>query len=218
MKRILLFVLLVAGVSIFEKAFAGKFDKEIAAFVEADRTNPPPKQAVLFVGSSSIRMWANLAEDFPDLKTINRGFGGSQISDVIENIERVVLPYSPAKIVFYAGDNDIAAGKSPEQILKDYQSFVGLVRKQLPNTPVYFLSIKLSRARWHLSDKGKEANRLIQEFSRKGPKLKFIDVATPLLDEKGEPEESLFLEDKLHLNRKGYETWQPIVARALQEG
>ena len=194
----------------------GKFEKEIAAFVAHDKTNPPPQNAVLFVGSSSIRLWTNLPSDFPTFKTINRGFGGSQISDVIEYADKIVIPYHPSKIVFYAGDNDLAASKSAEKVTADFETFINRVRKDLPDTPIYFLSIKISRARWYLAAEATKANKLIQENITKSKNLHFIDVSTPLLNAKGEPDESLFQSDKLHLNSKGYAIWIPIVNKALK--
>jgi lysophospholipase L1-like esterase len=201
-----------------QKTFgAGGFQKEIDAFVASDKTNPPPKNAVLFVGSSSIRMWTNLAEAFPNIKTINRGFGGSQISDVIEYADKIVIPYHPSKIVFYAGDNDIAAGKSPEKVSEDFKTFVEKVRAELPNVPIYFLAIKPSPSRWHLAPKSETANNLIRQFAKQSKNLHYIDVASPLLNSKGEPDPDLFKADKLHLNSKGYVIWAKVVNAGLNE-
>jgi lysophospholipase L1-like esterase len=188
-----------------------RFTNEIAAFVERDRTNPPPQNAVLFVGSSSIRLWTNLASDFPKLQTINRGFGGSHISDVIEYVDKIVIPYRPSKIVFYAGDNDIASGKPPGEVREDFETFVKRVWEKLPETPIYFLAIKPSPSRWHLISEVTEANKSIREFTKTSKQLHYIDVATPLLNSSGEPDESLFRDDKLHLNEKGYAIWTRVV-------
>ena len=189
------------------------FAAEIEAFERADRTNPPPKDAVLFVGSSSIRLWKTLPQDFPGLKVINRGFGGSQVADSVRYADRIVLPYHPRVVVLYAGDNDLAAGKSPQQVLADFESFVGKVHTALPDTPVLYLSIKPSVARWHLIDKIREANRLIEQSAAAGSggKVVYVDVFTPLLTPDGKPRPDLLVADGLHLNAEGYKLWTPIV-------
>jgi len=192
------------------------FAAEIVAFERADRTNPPPKDAVLFVGSSSIRLWKTLPQDFPDLKVINRGFGGSQVADSVRYADRIVLPYRPRVVVLYAGDNDLAAGKSPQQVLADFQAFIGKVHGALPDTPVLYLSIKPSVARWHLIDKIRQANRLIEEYAAtsKG-KVVYVDVFTPLLTPDGQPRPDLLIADGLHLNAEGYRLWTPIVREQI---
>src|SRR3954462_2033114 len=124
---ILVVTFLAAG-----QARTAPFEKEIEAFEAADKTNPPPKNAILFIGSSSIRMWKDLAKDFPEFQVINRGFGGSEISDSVHYADRIVLPYHPRQIIMYAGGNDIHGGKSPEQVFSDFKAFVGAVRKALP--------------------------------------------------------------------------------------
>ena len=125
-----------------------RFAGEISAFEQWDNKNSFPADAVLFVGSSTIRMWQTRAS-FPDLPVINRGFGGSHISDINFYFKRVVSPYKPKVIVFYAGDNDIASGKSAQQVLDDFRRFVEMVRNQLPRTPIIFISIKPSESRWN---------------------------------------------------------------------
>ncbi len=193
-----------------------RWEKEISAFEARDRTNMPPKGAVVFVGSSSIRMWTNLAADFPNLQVINRGFGGSVIADTTHFAERLIFPYKPAKIVLYAGDNDIARGFSPERVLEDFQTLVERIQAELPKAKIYFLAIKPSPSRWHLSPQSAEANRLVQKFCRFKPKLEYIDVWTPLMND-GQPDPAFFLNDRLHLNRAGYERWSKVVRAALKD-
>src|ERR1700722_7316573 len=125
------------------------WEPEIHAFEMHDQTNPPPQNAVLFVGSSTIRKWTTLAKDFPGVQVINRGFGGSRIADSTALAERIIFPYEPRTIVFYAGDNDLAEGRTPEQVAADYQAFVQTVRARLPETRIAFISIKPSPIRWH---------------------------------------------------------------------
>jgi lysophospholipase L1-like esterase len=195
-----------------------RFESEIAAFEKYDRQNSAPKDAVLFVGSSSIRLWPT-AESFPNLPVINRGFGGSHISDVVHFADRIVLKYKPRAIVFYAGDNDIADGKSPDQVAADFKKFVDLVHARLPDTLIIYLPIKPSPSRWKLWPKAREANERIEEFTKTNPRLAYVDIATPMLGPDGsEPPASLFLDDRLHLNAKGYELWNEILTPALREG
>jgi lysophospholipase L1-like esterase len=187
------------------------FAAEIAAFEAADRLNPPPAGGILFVGSSSIRLWPSLAKDFPGAPIVQRGFGGSEISDVVHYAPRIVLPYRPRLIVFYAGDNDLNAGESPGSVLRDYQSFVELVWQSLPETRIAFVAIKPSGSRWALVEKMRAANEMIREYSARDPRLAYVDVFTPMLGADGKPRDELFVEDKLHLNAEGYALWRQIL-------
>jgi len=192
------------------------WEKEIRAFERQDARQRPPKNAVLFVGSSSIRLW-KLAESFPDLKTINRGFGGSQLADSVEFAERIVIPYRPKLIVLYAGDNDLAAGKTPEQVSADFQQFVVKVQKALPETRIAYLAIKPSIARWALVDRIRDANARIEKFIAGGERLQYVDVFQPMLGADGLPRRELFRGDGLHLNAEGYKLWAKVLRPALEE-
>ena len=192
------------------------FEAEIRAFEAADAKQMPPAGAVLFVGSSSIRLWTTLAEDFPDHTVINRGFGGSRIPDSARYADRIVIPYKPKTIVLYAGDNDIAAGATPEQVLADFKVFVEKVHDALPETRIHFISIKASIARWALVDKIRAANRLVSAYAKEHSKrLAYIDIFTPMLGNDGKPRAELLVEDGLHLTPAGYELWTSIVKRHL---
>lgn len=195
-----------------------RFAGEIKAFAEWDSKNAWPAEPVLFVGSSSARMWRT-RESFPDLPVINRGFGGSHISDVICYADRVVLPYKPRVIVFYAGDNDIAGRKSAQRVAEDYRRFVTMVHAKLPAVRIVFLTIKPSGSRWTLWPEMKKANGLIEEFCKQDDRLFFADLATPLLGDDGTPRPELFLGDRLHLNVQGYAVWtkalRPILVKVL---
>ncbi|MGD8453810.1 MAG: SGNH/GDSL hydrolase family protein [Phycisphaerae bacterium] len=197
-----------------------RFANEIRAFEQWDRKNSAVADAVLFAGSSSIRMWPT-HEAFPTLPVINRGFGGAHISDVIHFADRVVLPYKARVIVFYAGDNDIADGKSPEQVRDDFKSFVQLVRTAQPQVLIIYLPIKPSVARWSHWPQMQQANKLIRELCESGECLTYIDVATPLLGSDGQPRADLLLEDGLHLNAEGYKVWThmltPILRRLMRD-
>jgi len=195
---------------------SARFEAEIKAFEAADKTNPPPARAILFVGSSSVRLWKTLAQDFPDLKVINRGFGGSQIADSLAFADRIILPYKPRMVVLYAGDNDIAAGKSPDEVFADFKNLTEKIHAKLPRTRIAFISIKPSPSRWPLVDKIKTANRLVADHCREDKRLDYIDVFTPMLVADGTPRPELFVEDKLHLNAEGYSLWTRIIASHLK--
>jgi lysophospholipase L1-like esterase len=194
-----------------------RYEDKIAAFEAADKKTPPPANGVLFIGSSSMTNWKSLEKDFPGIPVFNRGFGGSQIHESTHYADRIVLPYKPKTIVFYAGDNDIAGGKSPEKVFANYQAFVKKVRDGLPDTRILFVSIKPSIARWKLVDKIREANRLIKEFSESDKKLGYIDIFTPMLGADGQPRAELLGEDGLHMTRKGYELWIQKIKPELTE-
>lgn len=195
-----------------------RWESEIRAFEDSDRRDPPKPGGVVFVGSSSIRLWPDLQADFPGVNVIQRGFGGSQIDDVVGYAQRIVLPYKPVLVVLYAGDNDLPAGRTPEQVFKDYKAFVAIVRKALPDTKVAYIAIKPSGDRWALVDKMRATNSLIQKYAAKDPKLVFVDVFTPMLGTDGKPREELFTVDRLHMNYDGYAIWRelltPIVTAA----
>lgn len=190
---------------------SSKWDPSIEAFEKQDQTTPPPKDAVLFVGSSSIVLWKTLETDFPGVPVLNRGFGGSTIPEVNEYVERIVWPYAPRAIVFYAGDNDIAGNTAPEKVLKDYQAFVAKAREKLPQTPIIFLSIKPSPMRAALLPAQQDANRLIRDYIATDKSQTFIDVATPLLDQDGQPNKKLFVEDGIHMTPEAYALWRDIL-------
>jgi lysophospholipase L1-like esterase len=192
-----------------------RWEATIKAFETADKTNPPPKNAIVFVGSSSIRMWKTLAEDFPDKKVINRGFGGSQIADSVRYADRIILPYKPKAVVFYAGDNDLFAKKTPKQVCEDFKRLVAKLHKKQPDLPIYFLSVKPSPSRWNLKDQIVELNRLVRAYCESQQHLEFVDIYSPMLDANGLPREELFLKDKLHMNEKGYAIW---ISRLKEHG
>lgn len=194
-----------------------RWEQDIAAFEEADRQSPPPAEAVLFVGSSSIRLW-DLPRWFPDLATLNRGFGGSQIADVNRYVARIVLPYQPRRIVFYAGDNDINAGKAPLVVAADFRRFVDLVRRSLPEAEIFYVPVKPSLDRWEQFAQQQVANAEILELCQTDPRLTYVDTATPMLGRDGRPRPELFVDDGLHLSAAGYELWSGLVAAALAAG
>jgi lysophospholipase L1-like esterase len=194
-----------------------RWESAIAEFEAMDRTNPPPRQATLFVGSSSVRLWPHLAQDFPGHKVIQRGFGGSELSDVVAFANRIVLPYQPKIILVYAGDNDIANGKSPERVLADFKTFAQKVRVASPSTRIGFIAVKPCPAREKFLSEVKAANRLIREFAGQDGNLFFVDVFTPMLGADGALRAELFGPDGLHMNEKGYALWASLIRPLLDQ-
>ena len=192
------------------------WDPSIRAFEEADRKNPPPASPILFVGSSSIRMW-NLPASFPNQPILNRGFGGSEMSDAIRYFDRIVLPYRPRLLLLYEGDNDIGNGETPDQVVADYQRFAHLVRTRLPDTHFAFLPIKPSLKRWNLWPQMARANEAIHRLCEKDSHLHYLDIVTPMLGKDGKPKPALFAADGLHLNAAGYRAWTLVVSSWLAE-
>lgn len=192
-----------------------KWEKEISAFERSDATNPPPKGAIVFVGSSSIRLWKTLAEDFPALRVINRGFGGSEVVDSTHFADRIVVPYAPRQVVVYAGANDINNGKTAEQVAADFRSLVEKLRSRLPHLPVAFIAIAGNPARWAQIEKVRRANTLIADYCKATPGLAFIDTHREMLGADGLPRPELFVEDRLHMNAEGYRLWKRVVGPFL---
>ena len=191
-----------------------KFEKEILAFEKLDSLRQPPKNANLFVGSSSIRLWRTIDSDFPKNAILNRGFGGSNLVDLEGYIPRIVTKYAPAKIFIYSGENDIAEGVTAQETLERFQKVFTKIRESLPNVPIVFISIKPSESRWAQFQTQKEANQLIKSYLQTQPNAEFINIVGKMLL-RGKPNPSLFIADKLHMNRKGYETWMKKVKKYL---
>lgn len=198
-----------------EEKKPSRWEKAVQAFEQRDKTTPPPQNAILFAGSSSIVGW-KLPQSFPDLQAINRGFGGSQIADSTEFAPRLILPCKPRIVVFYAGDNDIAGGKSPEQVLEDFKAFVKAIHEPLPKTKIIFIAIKPSIARWRLADKMRAANKLIEDYTKANDLLSYVDVDKPMIGEDGKPRPELFVKDGLHLSPDGYKLWTELLMPLLK--
>ena len=189
------------------------FREEILRFVEVDRKNPRPECPVVFVGSSSIRMWSTLAGDMAPLPVLNRGFGGSTISDVNRYFDRVVSPYRPRAIVFYAGENDIDAGQSPIAVAEQFRRFLETKRSRLGDVPVFYISAKPSKLRFAQLSRQSELNDRVRAFADASRDLIFVDVASAMLRE-GRLRD-LFIEDGLHMTPAGYVIWRKIIQREL---
>lgn len=196
-------------------SYSQPFISEIRAFEKQDSLNMPAKGQILLVGSSTFRFWTTSVEDLVDYPTINRGFGGSQMSDVNFYFDRIVANYEPKFILVYEGDNDLAAGESPESIFEDFMIFVKKVKTQLPNTKVGYCSIRPSIARTNIREKQIEVNRLISNFCKKNKEFYFMDMYKEYFLPNGELMPDVFVSDKLHLNKKGYEIWTKATRKFL---
>jgi lysophospholipase L1-like esterase len=194
-----------------------QWEPAIRAFEDADRADPPRPGGILFIGSSSIRLWTTLDQDFPGLPVLNRGFGGSQTREVTAFVPRIVLPYKPALIVFYCGTNDIASGhRKAAEVAADFQAFVSAVRTSLPSTRIAFISAAPNPARWHLREEMQDLNRRVRDMSRTAERIDFIDVWPAMLGPDGSPRSGIYRDDKLHMNAAGYEIWKGIVGEYLR--
>lgn len=192
-----------------------RFAPEIAAFAAADREHMPPPCEILFTGSSSIRFWKSLAADMAPIPVINRGFGGSTIADVDYYFDKVVAPYRPRAIVFYAGENDLAAGEAPKDVAADFVRFMGLKDKALgAATPVYFISLKPSKLRWAQREQQAQVNAEIRALAARRRDLHFVDVVPAMLDD-GKPKD-IYVADGLHMTPQGYALWTGVVRPVVE--
>lgn len=193
-----------------------RWKDDIAAFEQRDEEDPPPQGGIVFVGSSSIRMW-DLPKSFPELPVINRGFGGSELCDSVHYFDVLVARHKPRVVVLYAGDNDVAGGKTADQICADFRAFAKEMKEKLPDSRLVFLSIKPSLARWQFAEEMQRANRTIVEHCQTdAERLHFIDVWEPMLGADDKPRKELFLDDGLHMNDEGYQIWAALLADQLQ--
>jgi lysophospholipase L1-like esterase len=206
-------LLLLLFTSSYEAVAQLPFANEIAAFKKEDSISFPPKNAILFTGSSSFRMWTDVQSDFPGYTIINRGFGGSTLPDVIRYANDIIIPYRPKQVVIYCGDNDLASSDTvtAKVVARRFQKLFYTIRKELPNANISYVSIKPSPSRMHLMDKMRQANTLIKRFLKKQKNASFIDVFTPMLGTAHQPKQDIFLEDNLHMNKKGYAIWQKAI-------
>jgi len=188
------------------------------AFAAEDATSAPPTNAIVFTGSSSIVFWKTLHEDMAPLTVINRGFGGSTMREALYWLDKVALQYRPRAVVLYEGDNDIGYyGLKAEKVVEDFKLLAARLHTELPATRLYFLAIKPSILRWKSWPEMRRANELIRAICERDPRLQFIDVASPMLNEAGQPRNELFEADDLHLNAKGYALWASLVRPVLLE-
>jgi hypothetical protein len=192
-----------------------RWERDIQAFEALDRTNPPPANAILFTGSSNIRLWKNVGEAFPNHRIFNRGFGGAEMADVVEFAGRIVIPYRPKIVIIYAGDNDLADHKTPEEISTDFQAFVQKVHAALPETLIGCIAIKPSPSRAKLVPQVKQTDALLESFCRTNANTIYLDDLTPMSNATGGPRPELFGKDGLHLNEQGRAIWTSLIRPIL---
>lgn len=191
-----------------------RWEKAIAEFEAKDKEHPVAPGGILFLGSSSIRMW-ELEKWFPGLPVLNRGFGGSEIADSLYFVDRVVLPYRPATIVFYAGDNDIARNKPAETVTADFRNLAAKVWEKLPETRILFIGIKPSTARWNIYPEMKKVNEAVRQMAETEPRLVLVDVERVMLGEDGLPRQDFLQKDGLHMTDAGYAAWTKLIVPLL---
>jgi lysophospholipase L1-like esterase len=209
--------LLLCNSLVFAQAPA--FYDEIQAFKQKDSISFPPKNAILFVGSSSFTKWTDVQEYFPKYKIINRGFGGSTLEDVIRYTNDVIIPYHAKQVVIYCGENDLASSDTvtAQMVLDRFKQLFALIRKSNPSVPVAFVSLKPSPSRKHLWPKMVAANQLIKNYLSTQKKTAFIDVYSKMFNKDGTVMQDIFIEDNLHMNAKGYAIWQKIIEPYLKK-
>ena len=219
MKRIAITLFFWLSVTcLFAQTVITPFRREIDAFKKKDSVQMPASKSILLVGSSSFTKWVDMQDYFPGYPIINRGFGGSSLPDVIRYADEIIYPYHPKQIIIYCGENDIAASDtvSAPLVLQRFTQLFGMIRAHLGKVPVAFVSIKPSPSRWKSEPVFLEANHLIKTFLRKQSRTKYINVHDAMLNADGSVKSELFVEDKLHMNAKGYEIWQRIMKPVLK--
>lgn len=204
----------------YTNVFINRFDQAIHNMEVEDSSRIVQENEVLFIGSSSIRMWSSLPQDFDPIPVLNRGFGGSTLPEVIYYADRIIFPYEPELIVLYCGENDIEDGASPEQVFDAFKTLDEMIRKELTTTRLIYISMKPSVARWDFWEEYMRGNKMIREYIETREDRYYLDCSSVMLLESGEPDPSIFTEDNLHMNAKGYEAWtsllRPLVEKLYQ--
>ncbi|MEO8025745.1 MAG: GDSL-type esterase/lipase family protein [Bryobacteraceae bacterium] len=213
-RRVLVAGLLVAG--LVRAQDPARFETQIRAFLEKDEASPPPKHAILFIGSSIFRQWTMLTEQMTPLPVFNRAFGGSQTPDILYYMDKVVLPYEPRIVVYYCGSNDVNAGRDADAIAANFRTFAERVHAALPETRIFYVSINRApdkRKRWDVVD---SANAQVREYCKRSARMGFVDVNPALFGPDGEPRMELYLPDKLHFKAPAYVEFTAIVKPVLE--
>jgi lysophospholipase L1-like esterase len=217
MKKLILVVLVFACVNLFAQNTKPAFYSDIQQFRKLDSVQPPPSNAILFVGSSSFTRWTDVKDYFPGYTIVNRGFGGSTLADVLRYEEDVIFKYNPKQIVIYCGENDVASSDTitANTVFNRFTNLFSDIRAVYPNVPVVFVSLKPSPSRWQLREKAKAVNQMIEQYLATQKNARFVDVWNPMLGKNGKPRQELFVEDNLHMNAQGYAIWQKLIQPTL---
>lgn len=209
-------ILLFLGLTPLVAQDMSKWEKEISALEQQDKAKAPPSKPIVFTGSSSIRLWETLDQDFPGKKILNRGFGGSQTYEVMHFADRLILPYNPKQVIIYVGDNDLAAGKTPEQVFADFKALFQKIRKSTPKAYVAFISIKPSPSRKNLLPAIEQTNQFIHDYLNSQKRTDYVDVYHPMLLSPGKFNPQLYRADSLHMTDAGYRIWAKAVRPVLR--
>ena len=217
MKKIFLALCVLICSSLFAQNTKPAFWNDIQQFRKQDSVQPPPSNAILFVGSSSFTRWTDVRNYFPGYTIINRGFGGSTLVDVLHYEEDVIFKYNPKQILIYCGENDFASSDTitPTTVFNRFKTLFSEIRTVYPKVPIAYISMKPSPSRWNLRDKFMTGNHLIENYLKKQKNAQFINVWNPMLGPDGKPKQELFVEDNLHMNAKGYAIWQKLIQPVL---
>lgn len=195
-----------------------RYFDEIEAFKKQDSINPPPKNAILFVGSSSFRGWQDVQDYFPGYTIINRGFGGSTLPDVIRYAPDIIYPYQPSQVVIYCGENDFVAKDITAEIVYDrFTTLLGMIRRELPDAHVLFISFKPSPSRLKYMPEMVRGNDMIRKYLKNYPRTGYVDVYSKMLLKDGSPMPDIFKADKLHMTAAGYRIWQKAIKPHLKK-
>lgn len=216
-KYILIFLLVLAVAQGFAKNTEYPFAGDIRKFKTLDSINPPAKNSILFIGSSSFTMWTDVQDYFPGFPIINRGFGGSCLTDLIRYTDDIVVPYHPKQVVIYCGENDFASSDTvtPAMVNQRFGQLFGMIRAKIPEAKITYVSIKPSPSRSHLKDKVIESNKYIRKYLKKQANSSYVDVWNKMLGSDKQPMKEIFLEDQLHMNPSGYAIWQKAIVKHL---
>ena len=217
MKKIFIVLYVLICSNLFAQNTKPAFWNDIQQFRKLDSVQPPPANAILFVGSSSFTRWTDVQNYFPGYTIINRGFGGSTLADVLRYEEDVIFRYNPKQILIYCGENDIASSDTvtAKTVFNRFKTLFTEIRTVYPEVPVTYISMKPSPSRWNLREKFMSGNHLIENYLKKQKNAQFINVWKPMLGSNGKPKQELFVEDNLHMNAKGYAIWQKLIQPVL---
>lgn len=214
--KFFVFVILITGFFSSGAQDSNRFKNEVDELFNKEHNFSPNKKLVVFTGSSSVKMWKDVQSCFPEYNIINNGFGGSQFSDLIWFYNQLVIKQTPEILFIYEGDNDIASDKKPTQIMKEVKVLVKRIQNDLPQTKVVMISPKPSIARKGLKKEYIKLNKKLEKFCTKTDNLEFADVWSAMLDENGNVFEDIFIEDGLHMNKKGYDLWAKVIGEFLK--
>ncbi len=210
-------ILSVIVAVLFAVSANAAWEKEMEAFRKADAQHPSTREQVLFVGSSTFTMWRTMQEDMPEIPLINRGFGGSKVTDVIQNFDTLFSPHNPPHIVIYEGDNDTASGTDPKEVLENYKQLLKMIRAKYPTIPVTVVSVKTCELRRDKMDAVRQFNKLLKEWAEKTENLYFLDTYSVTVNGEDDPIPEYFLKDNLHLNQNGYKAWARKLVKHLKD-